>query len=353
MRIAHCVEFYEPSKGGVQHHTKLLSEYLSPTHEITILTSYLKNREKKKFNNIKIKDFKIKGNMIRGYVGELDEYQNHLLSENYDIVMFYAAQQWTFDLALPIINKLNSKIIFLPCGFSSYNNLIYKPYYNILVSSKLKYIDKFVCFSRNTRDYKFLIKRISKSKIHVIYNGGNYFGKQKKYNKLKNNILYVANFNYFKNQLYLIFATLFIKHKAKINFIYSKKNLYFLICRFISSFISFINKKISFQFHENLNRKSINKFYLKSEIFVSPSKIECAPLMIADCVTSGLYFISSDVGNVKEIISKFKIGTTYSSFFDLVTKINENLKKNIIVKQNKDLDWKNILPKYKKIYKFN
>ena len=47
MRIAHCVEFYEPSKGGVQHHTKLLSEYLSPTHEITILTSYLKNRKKK------------------------------------------------------------------------------------------------------------------------------------------------------------------------------------------------------------------------------------------------------------------------------------------------------------------
>ena len=291
--------------------------------------------------------------MIKGYVGELDEYQNHLLSENYDIVMFYAAQQWTFDLALPILNKLNSKKIFLPCGFSSYNNLIYKPYYNILVSSKLKYIDKFVCFSRKTKDYNFLFKRTNKSKIHIIYNGGNYFDKQKEYKKLKNNILYVANFNYFKNQLYLIFATLLIRHEARINFIYSKKNIYFYICKLISSLISFLNKKLSFHFHENLTRKSINKFYLKSNIFVSTSKIECAPLMIADCVTSGLFFISSDVGNVKEIINKFKIGTTYSSFFDLVAKINKNLKKKIKVKKNNKLDWKNILPKYKKIYKFN
>ena len=87
-----------------------------------------------------IQEFKIKGNLVKGYRGETTNYQNFLLNNNFDIIFFNAAQQWSFDLALPILEDINQKILF-PCGFSRYKNYLYKPYFEI-IKQKINLIDK-------------------------------------------------------------------------------------------------------------------------------------------------------------------------------------------------------------------
>ena len=272
------------------------------------------------------------------------------MKNKYDLILFYAAQQWTFDLALPILSKINSKKIFLPCGFSNIKNLLYKPYYNLILRNKCNFFNKIICFSKTTNDYIFLKKnKISSNKIAIITNGGNKF--EKKIKKNNDNLLVVGNFNFYKNQLLIVFASFFLKNKVTINFVYSKKNYYYSLCRYFSCCAYFFKKNVQYKFHYNLKRFQINELYVNSKFLVSTSIIECSPLNIIDCLTSGLDFISSNSGNVKELIKKNRHGEIYNSFFDLVNKIDKKLEQKI--KNNKikkNYLWSQILKKYQKIY---
>lgn len=165
-KILLCSEFYDPSIGGVESHNKILFNYFKKKKmNVYIATSY----NSKRVNKSKIFEFKIKGNFVRGYSGETYRYQNFLLKENFDIIFFNAAQQWSFDLALPIIEKINSKKIFFPCGFSRMKNLLYFPYFKI-IQNKINDFDEIICSYRTEKDYKF-IKKFYKKKIHLINNG--------------------------------------------------------------------------------------------------------------------------------------------------------------------------------------
>ena len=133
--------------------------------KVYIATSYNKERVDK----LNVYQFKIKGNLVRGYSGETEKYQKFLLDKKFDVVFFNAAQQWSFDLALPIIEKIDSKKILFPCGFSRLNNILYFPYFK-LIKYKLKYFDKIICSYKSGKDYNF-IKKFYKNKIDLINNG--------------------------------------------------------------------------------------------------------------------------------------------------------------------------------------
>ena len=158
MKIAHLSEFYHPSMGGVQYHMGLLTNYFSKKNKVTVLTTWNKYRVKKKFSNTQIKDFKIKGNIVSGYFGEVENFQNYLINSNFDYLLFYAAQQWTFDLALPILSRIKGKKIFLPCGFSNFNKISHYLYYKNILKNKINNFDEIVCFSKITNDYNFCKK---------------------------------------------------------------------------------------------------------------------------------------------------------------------------------------------------
>ena len=179
MKILHCVEFYYPHIGGAEKHVQILSEYFSNLgNETHVVTSKIYNRKNKILNNVKIIEFDIKGNAVRGYNGDTKSYQNFLINSNYDLIVFYAAQQWTFDLALEIIEKIKPKKIFIPCGFSKFNNLLYKPYYSRL-KLKINNFQNVICFGKSLRDYNFLKENFNK-KIDIIYNGSFKIEKKKR-----------------------------------------------------------------------------------------------------------------------------------------------------------------------------
>lgn len=354
-RVLNCSELFYPSKGGVQQHTLLISQFLKKNNfDVEIATSKIQNRKSKFYDGIKINEFNISGSMVYGYSGNVADYQNFLINKKFDIIMFYAAQQWTFDLAIPILDEINAKKIFLTSGFPKLNNVIYYPYYKYFLKSEINKFDKIVLFSKANLDFKFCNENFYKKKNIVYINNGGFVKKNKKKHKKNSTIfkiLNVANFGLLKNQVYLIFLSFFFKRRTTITFIYSKKNLYFLVCLIISKLVTFFKRKINFDFIENPSQNEILNFYYKNDLFVFTSLKECAPLVIIDCILNNLFFISLDVGNVKNLSLKHKFGKIVRKPYEFIKFINNFQNKNFKSINKKEINWKYILPKYLKLYK--
>ena len=319
--------------------------------EIEVVSSYDPNRKSKYIDGIKINEFKISGNFVKGYFGETRKYQDFLMRSKFDIVLFYAAQQWSFDLALPILEKIKTKKIFIPCGFSKLKHPLYILYF-ILLKFKINQFDKIVCFSRHYRDYQFISKFYKKT-ITIIPNAGikcKIKIKQKSKNKKILKILNVAKMSYSKNQIYIILAAFFLKRPVEINFLFNNKNLYYYLMFFLSKQLTNItNKRVTINFHYNLNPQQISKFYITNDVFVFTSLVECSPLVIYDSAINSLPFISSRVGNVEEVVNQSRTGMIYNSFFHLVKLIN-NFKRKRRVCQKYNFGWDVQLKKYKKLF---
>lgn len=374
MKILHCVEYYYPHIGGAEKHVQILSErYSKLGHECHVATTKINYRKFKRINKVKIIEFDIKGNSVRGYQGDTSAYQEFLLNNNYDLIVFYAAQQWSFDLSIEILEKIKARKIFIPCGFSKLNKTIYKLYYKIL-SLKINQFDKIICFSKSLQDYLF-IQNIYKKKIDVIYNGAFQIKMKKKIFKNKfqdktNNItlINIANFKFNKGQYNVLKVVEKLKFKKFSLFLIGtniKKNLYYLYIKIKIFFILKNNSNAEIKIINNASQKEIASAYNECDYFISGSNIECSPLVLFETLAAKKIYLGKPVGNVKEIIDKVKFGY-YSINLNNITKEldyyisnkyheNEIIKKKIFRKYLKYFNWKNLLKKYQKIclYKKN
>jgi hypothetical protein len=71
MKILHTVEFYHPSIGGTQEVVKQISERLVKSgHDVTIATTRLPERNARDLNGVRIEEFDVSGNAVRGLSGE-------------------------------------------------------------------------------------------------------------------------------------------------------------------------------------------------------------------------------------------------------------------------------------------
>lgn len=359
MKILLCSEFFYPSIGGVQKHNEVIAEYFNKKgHEIHLATSYIKNR--KKFKHIKYHEFDITGNIVKGYKGETINYQNFLVSSKYDLIFFNAAQQWSLDLSLAIIDKIKSKKILFPCGFSRINNPLYYLYF-LYIKSKINYFDKIICSHKKAKDAIFL-KKIYKKKIYYFNNGAkkikkiyskNYFFE--KYNIPKKNkiICNISNFKYFKGQD--ISIKLFSELKEdNITLIMIGKNLsplFYLYLKYkVKKFnLSNKNKKIILTSVDYNEAMTILNF---SNVFLFTSRLEYDPLVIYESIVHDTKFVSTDVGLIKFLNKR------YGYCSNKVNSLNKYLKKYVNQKKNynihkKKYEWKNILKKYEKIFQIN
>jgi hypothetical protein len=73
MRLLFCCEFYYPSRGGVQEVMRQIAERMVLAgHDVTVATSRLSERNFTSYNGVKIREFNVVGNAVRGMVGDAD-----------------------------------------------------------------------------------------------------------------------------------------------------------------------------------------------------------------------------------------------------------------------------------------
>ncbi|MCE5340855.1 MAG: glycosyltransferase family 4 protein [Planctomycetaceae bacterium] len=352
MRILMCCEFYAPSQGGVQKVIQEVAEHLvRKGHDVTVATSALPERNFTNLNGVKIKEFKASGNLVAGLRGKVNNYQDFILSENFDAVLVKAAQQWTFDALWPIIDKIKARKVHIPCGYSCLYNDNFKEYYQKMPDI-LKKFDHLIFYAENYRDIDF-VKQHGIKNYSILPNGAsevefrgessNNFRKQ--FNipaddivflsvgsppfmkghfevalaysmlNLPHNSTLILNGNYqsfenpFSNQIDgLVFR---LKQKAKdlVKLLLgrSRCNLS-MFFKTIKSIQKQKNKRIMIL---NLPREKVVSAFFHADIFVFASHIEYSPLVLYESSAAGLPFISASVGNAEEIARWTQGGIVY------------------------------------------
>ena len=318
MKILHTVENYFPSLGGMQEVVKQLSENLVELgHNVTVATRKTPGRKFKVLNGVKIKDFNINGNYVNGLEGEVDKYIKLVGKSKFDIVTNFAAQQWATDALLPILSDIKAVKVFVPTGFSAFYDSAYKKYF-INMKYWMKEYDMNIFLSSNYRDINFARKiKIPKNKIMIIPNGASQeeFEKDSEINiRQKLNIpinhfliLHVGSHTGIKGHKEAI--KIFKKARIKNSTLLIVGNSYREGC------VKFCNKQASlfkFSLHgkiddkkiviTGLNRKETVAAYKEADLFLFPSNVECSPIVLFEACATKTPFLTSDVGNTREII---------------------------------------------------
>jgi len=315
MRVLHCVESYYPALGGMQEVVKQLSERLAALgHDVTVATKKNADRNNNLIRGVNIVDFEIGGNLVNGITGEKEAYEKYLLESDFDIVTFFAAQQWATDVALPILEKIKGKKVSVPTGYSG---LYWKAYGDYFEKMKLwiQHYDMNVYLSDDYRDINFA-REAGVKHMSIIPNGAaedeflieTSINVRKELNLPKNEflVLHVGSYTGWKghHDAMEIFLRSKLKNATLIMIgnnsegfaISKKKNFTLYALRLFYKY--FGSKKIIFNYY---NRAFTVAAYKQSNLFLFPSNIECSPIVLFECAAAGLPFLASDVGNSVEI----------------------------------------------------
>lgn len=360
-----CSEYFYPNIGGAQEISRRIADILSEKYDVHILTTFDPSRDKHKI--FKIHQFKISGNYVTEIKGEVNNVISFLKKNYFDLVVFYAAQQWTFDIFIKnnFLFKKEVRYFFIPCGFSKLHFPHYYFYFKKIINIS-HFFEKIIFHTTSGKDFNFLSKKVNSDKFSIIKNG---YIKEKTIKKIylkKNNELvipYIANFNYLKGQLRLIRLLNKINLKLPIKLIFFSSSNYkdkFFYYRFFLFYKKFFlkNKMIKIQIQFDAPRKQILDTLSNSYIYLFCSRLEYSPLVIFEAIQFGLPIISFNVGDLEEVVEK-------NNFGFVVKNNNEFIKSLAIILNNKEIfnkfrtnilkkrmlfSWDNFSVKYRSIF---
>lgn len=315
MKIYHCVESYYPSIGGMQEVVRQISERLAKLgHEVTILTRFDPRRDFSQLNGVAIRTFNVSGNSVTAQTAPEREYINFLMGTNYDVVTFFAAQQWATNLALPILSQIRAKKVSVPTGYSGLYSPAFKTYFESMKSWIHGY-DMNVYLGETYRDIQFA-RDNGVSKLCIIPNGAaaDEFLPECTVDVRRELgipeddflVLLVGSHTGLKGHPEAI--ELFLRSQIKKGTLLMIGNDYqafrisprrrpLLAARFLASRL-WGGKRIIFN---QFSRLFTVAAYKQADLFLFPSNVECSPIVLFECAASKLPFLATDVGNSKEI----------------------------------------------------
>ena len=354
MRILFCCEFYYPSVGGVQTVIQQIAERLVKRgHEVTVATTKLPERTFDVLNGVKVEEFYASGNIVRGMHGEIQSYQNYLLSNTFDAILIKAAQQWTFDALWGILDQLKTPKVFIPCGFSGLYEPGYQAYFKAMPDILRKF-DHLVFYASKYRDIDF-VKENGIDNFTVLPNGASEIEFNQEIDpdfRFKNGIkegsfvvLTVGSRTGMKGHLELVkaFQILEIHGEAHVTLILNgnecKPNFNGNLIRVFLGVLraygikgtlkralkrvlwktgfTFGNTSTVEEYAKKVNKSATNKqvlitdykrpyliqAYMTADLFAFASNVEYSPLVLFEAAAAGTPFLTVDVGNAVEIAS--------------------------------------------------
>jgi glycosyltransferase involved in cell wall biosynthesis len=380
------VEFYYPSRGGAQEVVRHLSERMVKAgHDVTVATSKLPDRKSLMHNGVKIVEFACSGNEVRGMKGEKKKYQEFLKSNKFDVIMNYAAQQWTVDAFSEVMDEIDAVKVFVPCGYSALYDPTYEEYFEKMPDILNKY-DVSIYLSDDYRDINFARKHGVTNTV-LIPNGAdeNEFmsimdEEEKRLFKNRYGIggialVTVGNYTGEKGhrELLEVFRKLPVSKATLISAGTLKRHDGYFDeferqAWEINQSRKHIGKRVVMI--DGTDRPTIVQAMKSADIFVFLSNIEASPVVMFEAAASCLPFVATAAGNNKEIGAWLKNGVIVktkpmpngrvtadikSAVWQL-TKMARNLKGRQALGQagrqawEKNYTWEKIADDYTKLY---
>ncbi|MCX6031406.1 MAG: glycosyltransferase family 4 protein [Chloroflexi bacterium] len=366
MRILHTCEFYYPHVGGAEEVVRQISERLARRgHQVTVATSADPARNYSELNGVRISEFAIRGNVVKGFEAdknELKRFRTHMMG-NYDLIMNYAAQSWPTDLTLTMLDQLECPKVIAPCGYSGlvgWRRLFYALYFRKLPSYLREY-DKIVYHSRNYRDKQFG-DQCGLANYTIIPNGVDSSEFQRVAPSFRNQyniktpflLLSVGNHYRVKGHHRLMEAFERLERNDVTLAIIGRD----LAEGYRSCWADCYKAA---QCHPRIilvadaPRPVVVSAFLEADVFWLSSYVEAFPLVILEAMASGTPFVSYDVGNVKELSG----GMVVPSSTVMAERTNHLLNNSALREelgalgrqtQRLRYDWEGIIDHYEQLY---
>lgn len=331
-------------------------------HQVTVVTTHLPERKSGESKGVKIAEFKVSGNLVRGMRGEIDAYRRYVLESDHDLFMVKAAQQWTFDALIPVLDKMTKPKVFVPCGFSSLYEPLFADYYRRM-PGLLRKFDRLIFYSSDYRDIN-LARDHGLSNLTILPNGASErefsgspdpaFRQRRGIPENAFVVLTVGNISGLKGHRELAEAFALARfpddgpavlilngnapswlpeHASLADFLRNVWHLYrreglrwvmswllkpVLLRAGLGGLFKALGYKIEPRLQDlvarinraapakravlvDLPRPELVQAYLNSDLFVFASNIEYSPLVLFEAAAAGLPFLSVPVGNAEEI----------------------------------------------------
>lgn len=374
MKILHTVEFYEPRKGGAEEVVKQLSERLVKAgHTVTVATTFDADRTVEATSGVKIESFKISGNAAQGFKGEPSEINRYqrLLTGDFDIVLNYAAQSWTTDLAFEVLKSIPATKILVPCGYSGLRNPAYQEYFAKLPEYLALY-DALIYMSENYQDIIFGAQHRLAGKAVIIPNGASeeefttpdtYNFKEKYGIKTSRMALCVANHYVAKGHQFVIEAFLKMRRADTTLVIIGEKSVSHGLKSFGHLLLDYWRCKTASIFNTRIKmvsgapREAVVSAYKEADIFLFGSRVECAPLVMYESFAGRTPFIATPVGNVTDHADYLSIVRTPAEMASVASGLlNDESKRQEMASRAYELwqekhTWAKISQEYEKLYR--
>ncbi|MDP1850656.1 MAG: glycosyltransferase family 4 protein [Solirubrobacteraceae bacterium] len=312
MRILHTAELYAPVLGGAQEVVRQISERLvARGHEVTVATTRVAGRAAGPIGGVQIAEFDIAGNAARGFTGEAERYERFLLEGDFDVMLNYAAQQWTADLAMGLLERLPYPALLAPCGFSGLLDPAYRDYFAALPERAARYRE-LILHSTTYRDAAFL-REHGVANTRLIPNGADEreFGEPGDPGAFRRAhdlhgvplLLTVGGHTGQKGHREAIDALGQMRRRAALVLVGNKPfgRGCSLSCDVRGRWVGARSLGRRRVLALDPPRAGVVEAYRAADLFVLASNIECSPIVLFEAMASGTPFVSADVGNAAEI----------------------------------------------------
>ena len=314
MRILHTVEFYWPRMGGAEEVVREVSERLAARGpDVTVATSAVAERTSRERAGVKIVEFPISGNLAGGFRGDITAYLDFLRAADVDVMMCYALQQWSADLALLVAPELRYRKVMATCGLSGLHMPAFESYFRFL-HFQLRHFGRLVFHSAIYRDAEYA-KAHGLTNAVVIPNAVRPeefatapppgFRARHGIGEKSFLILMVGNYTGAKGQDKAIEiveranideATILLVGRNLLD----SRPLDALLAKPIAALTARSGGKKTVTCKQ-LPRPDVVEAFFAADLFLFPSFIECSPLVLFESAAAGTPFIATDVGNSREI----------------------------------------------------
>lgn len=317
-RILITSEFYYPHTGGSFITRKLAEGLAEKGYQVTVATSDLKNRDFTELNGVSVKGFGVSGNRVRGFKGDVESYREFLKSGRFDAMLNYAAQCWSTDLALSLLDLIKARKLFVPLGYSKLNDSRYRKYYDDLSGALLNY-DALIYLSRNYRDKLFgdaagvndrvkwivIPNAADEEEFSEPTNPSEKMDFRKKYGiETPYLIVAVGNHDYAKDHFFLWEAARKLERTDYTLALIGKWQSW-RSCAPLCFAAARILKPM--RIFDKLNRDEVVAAFKSADLSLLTSFIETDPLVMYESFASKTPFISTPVGSVPEFRDFVKI----------------------------------------------
>jgi glycosyltransferase involved in cell wall biosynthesis len=313
VRILHAVELYPPSVGGAQEVVRQVSERLAAGgHEVVVATGALPERTEKRIGGVEVAEFDVSGNEVRGIEGDVKGYRNFVAEGSWDVVMTYAAQQWTTDALLPVLEDIPAPVVLAPCGFSGLHDPMYAGYFEML-RERLPEFNSLVFHSDSYQDIEFA-RHAGATAVRVIPNAADehefatprepgWFRSAHGISEDAPLLLTVGGHTGLKGHAASMAVLRSLRARGAALAIVGNTPTgrgCLTACRLRAAGTRVVSGRRRVLLVDP-PRTQVLDAYADADLFVFCSMVECSPIVLFEAMAAGLPFVSVDVGNAAEI----------------------------------------------------